>query len=297
MPDLCLISAAGGECQVTVGNLWRSMGWIMRGDVILLVVMLAYVAAIACSRFYRFAVTRRRSRLFVRDVASAMQSGDLKQAIDIATQHSRGHVASIAAAGLISFVDAGPQLTDAEAVGAAERAFQRRHQRLAADLRRGVGTLTSVALLAPLVGLAGTVFGIMNAFVGGGDRSSGLSYVAGGLAEALVTTALGLLVAIPAAWCRNYILVSVETFETEMSNSALETLTYCESHCHLRQLFERPVARKPRRRSFQDYISRTRSWEVPYDRPRGLLLLVSFYTLIFVLFYVSAAMVALLDSR
>jgi biopolymer transport protein ExbB/TolQ len=297
MPDLWLISSVGGGCQATVGDLWRSMGWLMRADVTLLATMLAYLVGITCKRFYRFAATRRHSRLFVRNVASALQRENLTEAIVVATHHSRGHVASIVAAGLKAFVDAAPQLTDAEAIGAAERAFQRRHRRLVADLKSGVGTLTSIALLAPFIGLVGTVFGIMGAFVGGGDRSTGLSYVAGGLAEALVTTAFGLLVAIPSVWCRNYVLTSVEIFESEMSNATLETMTYCDSHCHLRHVPEHPGAGKTRYGSVLDDISGTRSWEIAYDRPRGLLLLVSFYTLLFVLLVVSTALVASLGAR
>lgn len=119
MPDLCLISSAGGGCQATVGDLWRSMGWLMRADVTLLAAMLVYVVGTTCKRFYRFAVTRRHSRLFVRNVASALQRGNLNEAVVVATHHSRGHVASIVAAGLTAFVDAEPQLTDAEAIGIA----------------------------------------------------------------------------------------------------------------------------------------------------------------------------------
>jgi biopolymer transport protein ExbB/TolQ len=293
MPDLCLISSAGGGCQATVGGLWRSMGWLMRADVTLLAAMLVYVGGITCKRFYRFAITRRHSRLFVRNVASALQRGNLNEAIVVAAHHSRGHVAGIVAAGLTAFVDAEPQLTDAEAIGAVERAFQRSHRRLASDLKSGVGTLTTIGLLAPFIGLVGTVIGIMGAFV----WANGLSSLAAGLAEALMTTAFGLLVAIPAVWCRNYVLTSAETFESEMSNARLETLTYCDSHCHLRHVFEHRCAGEIRYGSVRGDISGTRSWEIPYDRPRGLLLLVSFYILLFVLLLVATALGAILGAR
>jgi biopolymer transport protein ExbB/TolQ len=296
MPDLCLISSAGGGCQATLGDLWRSMGWLMRADVTLLAAMLASLVSIACKRLYRFAAARRQSRLFVRDVASALEKGNLNEAITVATQHSNGHVASVVAAGLTAFVEAPPPLTDAEAIGLAERAFHRRHRTLAAGLKSGAGTLTSIALVSPFIGLIGTVFGIMGAFVGGGDRSSGLSYVAGSLAEALVSTAFGLLVAIPAVWCRNYVLSTVEILESEMSNAALETITYCHSHCHRRHT-SHPVRRKTRYGSVLDDISGSRSWEIPYDRPRGLLLLIHFYTFLFVLLFVATALVAVLGMH
>lgn len=292
MPDLCLISSATGGCQATLGALWRSMGWIMRADVTLLVVMLAYVVAITSSRFYTFATARRHSRLFVRSVAPALQDGDFNQALAVAVQYARGHVARTVAAGLTAFA-AAPHLSDVEAVGAAERAIQRTRTRLIADLKRGAGTLTSIALCAPFVGFVGTVFGIIGAFV----MAHGLSSLAGGLAEALVTTAFGLLVAIPAVWSRHYILITVEAFETEMSNATLETVTYCSAHCQSRHLLENPLTGKAVNGSLLEDISGTHTWEISYDRPRGMLLLVSFYTLLFVLLFVLTALVGLLGGR
>jgi biopolymer transport protein ExbB/TolQ len=265
------------------------MGWIMRADVTLLAVMLAYVMAITSGRFYRFAAARRHSRLFVRNAASALEDGNVDEALAVATEYARGHVARTVAAGLTAFA-AAPHLTDAEAVRATERALQRTRTRLVAELKRGAGTLTSIALCAPFVGFVGTVFGIMGSFYG-----SGLASLARGLAEALVTTAFGLLVAIPAVWCRNYVLVSVEAFETEMSNATLETMTYCGAHCQLRHRLEHPLAGKTVYGSILD--PGARSWEIPYDRPRGLLLLVSFYTMLFVLFFVLAALAAFLGAR
>lgn len=291
MPDLCLISSAGGGCQATVVDLWRSMGWIMRANVTLLAVMLANVAAITCSRLYRFATARRHSRLFVQNAASALREGNVDQALDVANQHVRGHVARIVAAGLIAFA-AAAYLSDAEAVGASERALQRTRTRLVADLKQGAGTLTSISLCAPLVGFVGTVFGILGSFYG-----SSLASLAGGLAEALVTTAFGLFVSIPAVWCGQYVLISIEAFETEMSNATLETITFCRAHCQSRHLFEHPRAGKAVSGSVLDDISSTHSWEIPYDRPRGMLLLVSFYTLLFVLLFVLTALAGLLAGR
>ena len=290
---LLLISSAGSECQATLDSLWRSMGWIMRADVVLLTVMLAYVVAITCGRILRFASSRRHSRLFVRQAASALQDGNINQTLALAIQHSRGHIAKLVAAGLAAFAESAPHLTDAEAAEAAERAFRRARGRLVADLKRGVSTLTSITFCAPLIGFVGTFFGIVGAFV----MAHGLSSLAGGLAQALVTTAFGLLVAIPAFWCRNYIVASVEAFEMEMSNSVLETMTYCESHRNLRPLLELQNAGNARHGSVLDDISGTRSWEIPYDRPRGLLLLVSFYTLVLVFFFVVAVIAALTGAR
>jgi len=94
-------------------------------------------------------------------------------------------------------------------------------------LKRGVSTLATIASSSPFVGLLGTVVGIINAFKGiASAKSAGLSAVAGGISEALVTTAVGLLVAIPAVWMYNYFSNRVEAFDVEMGNSSSELIDY-----------------------------------------------------------------------
>jgi biopolymer transport protein ExbB/biopolymer transport protein TolQ len=77
------------------------------------------------------------------------------------------------------------------------------------------------------VGLFGTVVGIINAFKGiSTEKSTGLGAVAGGISEALVTTAIGLFVAIPAVWMFNYFTNKIEAFDVEMGNSSSELIDY-----------------------------------------------------------------------
>jgi biopolymer transport protein ExbB/biopolymer transport protein TolQ len=94
-------------------------------------------------------------------------------------------------------------------------------------MKRGVSTLATIASSAPFVGLLGTVVGIINAFQGiSTEKSTGLGAVAGGISEALVATAVGLLVAIPAVWMYNYFSNRVEAFDVEMGNSSSELVDY-----------------------------------------------------------------------
>jgi biopolymer transport protein ExbB/biopolymer transport protein TolQ len=94
-------------------------------------------------------------------------------------------------------------------------------------MKRGLSGLATVGSTAPFVGLFGTVVGIINAFKGiEAEKASGLSAVAGGISEALVATALGLLVAIPAVWAFNYFTNKVEAFDVEMENSSMELINY-----------------------------------------------------------------------
>jgi biopolymer transport protein ExbB/biopolymer transport protein TolQ len=96
-----------------------------------------------------------------------------------------------------------------------------------AELKRGVGGLASIGSTAPFVGLFGTVVGIINAFKGiSQNKSTGLGAVAGGISEALVTTAIGLFVALPAVWAFNYFTSKIEAFDVEMGNSSSELIDY-----------------------------------------------------------------------
>ena len=96
-----------------------------------------------------------------------------------------------------------------------------------ADLQRGLGGLATIGSTAPFVGLFGTVVGIINAFTKMNEaQSAGISVIAGGIAEALITTAFGLVVAIPAVWMFNYFNTRVNNFTVEMHNSAEELIDF-----------------------------------------------------------------------
>ena len=107
------------------------------------------------------------------------------------------------------------------------RAIEREALITASDFKKGVGALATIATTAPFIGLFGTVIGIINAFRGMAQSGAGgLGSVSAGIAEALVTTALGLFVAIPAVWLYNYFLNKIDRFQVEMSNSASELIDY-----------------------------------------------------------------------
>ena len=107
------------------------------------------------------------------------------------------------------------------------RAIQRASALTANDLKKGVSSLATIGATAPFVGLLGTVVGIITAFQGiATTGSGGLGAVSAGISEALVETALGLVVAIPAVWFYNYLTGRIEYFNVEMDNSSSELLDY-----------------------------------------------------------------------
>ena len=114
-----------------------------------------------------------------------------------------------------------------ETIEASKRALERTEAIVHAELKRGLGGLATIGSTAPFVGLFGTVLGILNSFRGmAAAHAPGLAAVAGGIAEALVTTAFGLLVAIPAVMMFNYLTGRVEAFDVEMDNSSSELIDY-----------------------------------------------------------------------
>jgi len=218
--------------EATVGfdpiSLWRAMGWPARMVVILLLIMSAWSIGVMIDRWIAFSAARKQSRIFAPAVAGALKDGKIDEAISIAEQNKRSHLAKVVTAGLQEFQ--AHQMSaeiPGETIEASKRALERAAAIVHAELKRGVSGLATIGSTAPFVGLFGTVLGIINAFKGiSAQKSTGLTAVAGGIAEALVTTAFGLFVAIPAVWIYNYFTSKIESFDVEMDNSSSELIDY-----------------------------------------------------------------------
>ena len=146
-------------------------------------------------------------------------------------KYKSSHLARVTRAGLIEFLydqTTKPNpVAGHDVIEAAKRAIERETLIAYSDFKKGVGGLATIATTAPFIGLFGTVVGIINAFEGMAlTGSGGIGAVSAGIAEALVTTALGLCVAIPAAWLFNYFTNVLERFQVEMSNSASELIDF-----------------------------------------------------------------------
>ena len=147
--------------------------------------------------------------------------------IAIAERNKKSHIAKVVATGLSEFQSASQQVSDTEVIEAAKRGLERSVAIVHAEMKRGLSALATIGSTEPFVGLFGTVVGILNAFKGiESQKATGLSAVAGGIAEALITTAFGLLVAVPAVWAYNYFTNKVEAFDVEMDNSSMELINY-----------------------------------------------------------------------
>jgi biopolymer transport protein ExbB/biopolymer transport protein TolQ len=138
----------------------------------------------------------------------------------------------VVTAGLQEFRASYGQATD-ESIASAGRALERAEAIVHAKLKRGLSVLATIGSTAPFVGLFGTVIGILHAFDQiATQKIAGIGAVAGGISEALVTTAFGLLVAIPAVMAFNYFTGRVEAFDVEMDNSSSELIDYFIKQSH-----------------------------------------------------------------
>jgi biopolymer transport protein ExbB len=208
--------------------LWHQMGWMARVTVIVLFIMSAWSIGVMIDRVIAYGAARKQSRAFAPAVAGALREGKLDEAIKIADRYKKSHLAKVVVAGLQEF--RAHQISSeipGEEIEASKRALERAEAIVHAELKRGVSTLATIGSTAPFVGLFGTVVGIINAFKSiAAEKSTGLGAVAGGISEALVATAVGLFVAIPAVWAFNYFTNKVEAFDVEMGNSSSELIDY-----------------------------------------------------------------------
>ncbi|MGB6484362.1 MAG: MotA/TolQ/ExbB proton channel family protein [Candidatus Acidiferrales bacterium] len=217
----------GGAVSWDLRSMWHTMDIPARIVVIILFIMSAWSVGIMIDRWLMYSAARKQSRVFVQQVAGALKDNKLDEAISIAERNKKSHIAKVVATGLSEFQAASAQVADEEVIEAAKRGLERSVAIVHAEMKRGLSGLATIGATAPFVGLFGTVMGIIGAFKGiAAQHASGLSAVAGGIAEALVTTALGLLVAVPAVWTYNYFTNKVEAFDVEMDNSSMELVNY-----------------------------------------------------------------------
>ncbi len=209
--------------------LWETMTPIARGVVVALLILSVWSLYISVERVLVFRKAQKQSLAFAKLATEHLKHDRPQAVIDAASKYPGSHLARVVSAGLQAFqfeVQTSP-LSELEVVEAASRAVERSTLLTVSDFKRGIGHLATIATTAPFIGLFGTVIGIINAFRGMAmSGSGGIGAVSAGIAEALVTTALGLFVAIPAAWMFNYFTNKLERLQVEMSNSSSELIDF-----------------------------------------------------------------------
>jgi biopolymer transport protein ExbB/TolQ len=200
-------------------------GW---GVIITLLIESIYMIAVGIERWLTYNKAKAQSRQYAPKVAQALKNSNIDEAINISDKHKDSHLAMVVSSGLKEFAaHQGNTEISTDEMQASERALERAIAVKTAELKRGLAGLATVGSTAPFVGLFGTVIGIIGAFNAlKTNESAGIGAVGGAIAEALVCTAFGILVAVPAVWLFNYFTSKVTSFSVEMENSASELVDY-----------------------------------------------------------------------
>lgn len=213
-------------------DLWSQMGWPVRILMFVLAFMSMWSVGVFFERLYTFTQARKQSKLFAPQAAKHLKDGRLKDAIAVSQSknYRYSHLGKVVLAGLQEYQfqrESGTTLGREDLVDSVRRAIQRAAALTASDLKKGMGSLATIGATAVFVGLLGTTLGVINAFNGiAATGSGGLGAVSAGISEALVGTAIGLFVAIPAVWFYNYLTGRIEYFNVEMDNSSSELVDY-----------------------------------------------------------------------
>lgn len=214
--------------QISLMELWGQMMWFAKGIVFILAGMSIWSLSVFFKKWWDLRKAQSETRKFAPEFSQFLEEDNLNEAINLSDRYKRSHLARVLGGAL---VEVKPLIHDGTItvgdINTAERAVEREMLMQVTDLRRGLGILATVAATAPFVGLLGTTMGIVNAFVGmAASGSGGIAAISAGVAEALITTAFGLLVAIPAVWAFNYFQVKIENLTAEMTYTSKEFIDY-----------------------------------------------------------------------
>ena len=213
-------------------ELWSSMGLFAKGVVVTMLIMSLICWTVTITKLRYFYQSQKATRKFTPMFSRALQEEQLDQAIHLGEkkEFQKSHVARVLGEAL---AEVKPLLRDratitAGDINSAERAVERQMLIISTEMKRGLGWLATTGSTAPFVGLLGTTMGIVNAFqsMAAAGGSGSLAGITGGIAEALITTAFGLIVAIPAVWLYNYFAVKLDNLQVEMTYISKELIDY-----------------------------------------------------------------------
>jgi biopolymer transport protein ExbB/biopolymer transport protein TolQ len=209
-------------------DLWHTMGMFAKGIVVVMALMSIYSLTIMVSKWWSLRKAQKETIKFAPEFSQFLEEDNLIEAIKLSEGYKKSHVAIVLGGAL---QEVKPLITDGSVtvadINSAERAVERNMLLEVTNLKRGLAVLATVGSTAPFVGLLGTTMGIVNAFTGmAATGSGGLAAIGAGIAEALITTAFGLLVAIPAVWAYNYFLTKIDNLTAEMTYVSKEMIDY-----------------------------------------------------------------------
>ena len=208
--------------------MWNSMGFVARAVVIVLALMSIWTIKVTIDRLLLYRAAKKQSIDFLPLATQCLKGNKLLEAVELAKKYKKSHLSRVVAAGLQEMASESKEGVEGGLMlDAVRRSMDRESILVSAELKVGVSALATIGSTAPFIGLFGTVYGIIHAFEGmAASGSGGLASVSQGIAEALVATAFGLFVAIPAVWVFNVFTGRVDYFVLEMNNSSSEMVDF-----------------------------------------------------------------------
>ena len=213
--------------DLSIGGLWHSMGVPAKMVLLVMVLMLFGCVYVAIERALYFRTARGQSRLLAGAIGTPLKDGDVNGAIKLigGAAYQKAYLGAILGAALREY----GARTDRHGLAAAKRALDTVATEEGAAMKKGMNILATTGSTTPFVGLVGTIFGIINAFgmmaaSGGGD----LTQISGGIAEALVSTAVGIIVAIIAIWFYNFFNALVDSVQKDITVASAELVDWIE---------------------------------------------------------------------
>jgi len=229
-----LISLAHATEEETIGfgmmDIWNHSGWLARAVIAILLFMLLGTLIVSLERFFVFNKRRALSMEVAGRAVGPLTDGDISAALAVASEeeYEESYLASLLKAGLTEIQLAATPF----GIKNAKRAVDKAIGEELSKLRRGMTILATVGSTAPFVGLFGTTFGVINAFDGMATEGSGLSAISAGISEALITTGVGIGVAVVGVWAFNYFNLRAEKIADELASSEADFIDWAEKYVH-----------------------------------------------------------------
>ncbi len=212
----------------SIAEIWAHSPMFAKGIWAILAIMSLWSMSVALQKWWNLRTAQKETLKFAPEFSQFLTEDNLSEAINLAESYKKSHVARVLG-GALSEVK--PLIADGSVtvsdINSAERAIERNMLVEIVSLKRGLAVLATVGSTSPFVGLLGTVFGIINAFVAMGTAGgAGIQAIAVGIAEALIATGFGLLVAIPAVWFFNFFQTKIDNLTAEMTYVSKEMIDY-----------------------------------------------------------------------
>jgi biopolymer transport protein ExbB len=214
-------------------HIWTTMGPLSKAIAFVLFMMAVSFIGVTIERLIAFSRSAKESRSFAQQAGKLLEAWKVDEIVELSTKFKGSMLARLFGPIIGRYIHAFEDLGDGglSPVQLARNEAQRRQEAVGEELRRGMNVVATVGSIAPFVGLLGTVVGIIGAFQGiGSAGSAGIGPVMAGISEALIETAFGLIVAIPAVILFNYLNARISTIETALGRSAGELLDELENH-------------------------------------------------------------------